>query len=277
MLKGLPASGKSTYARSLVDQGGWKRVNKDDLRKLIDNGRWSGKREKFILEVRDNIIEKSLERGLNVVVDDTNLVPKHETRLKQLADNHGAEFSVKFFDIDVQEAIKRDLNREGSVGADVIKKMYRDYIMVKPENQRVEWLEDTVICDIDGTLAKMVSRHPFEWEKVDQDDLVRPVADLINDLFNISKTRIILVTGRDGSALKKTKQWLFDKKVNYDFIFSREEGDTRPDYEVKKEIYDKNIKDRYNIRFVIDDRPQVVRMWRELGLFVMDVGDGIEF
>lgn len=36
VLKGLPASGKSTYAKELVNKG-WKRVNKDDLRAMIDD------------------------------------------------------------------------------------------------------------------------------------------------------------------------------------------------------------------------------------------------
>ena len=48
ILKGLPASGKSTYAKELVSKG-WKRVNKDDLRSMIDGGKWSKKNEEMRL------------------------------------------------------------------------------------------------------------------------------------------------------------------------------------------------------------------------------------
>src|SRR5207245_9019847 len=51
LLKGLPASGKSTYAKELVLKG-WKRVNKDDLRAMIDNGKWSHSNEDIIKEDR---------------------------------------------------------------------------------------------------------------------------------------------------------------------------------------------------------------------------------
>lgn len=54
----------------------------------------------------------------------------------------------------------------------------------------------------------------------------------------------------------------------------RPEGDERKDSIVKQEIYEKYIKDRYNVRFVLDDRNQVVDMWREVGLKVLQVAPG---
>ena len=52
VLRGLIASGKSTYAKQLVEKLGWKRVNKDDLRAMVDNSIWSDKNEKEILTAR---------------------------------------------------------------------------------------------------------------------------------------------------------------------------------------------------------------------------------
>lgn len=51
----------------------------------------------------------------------------------------------------------------------------------------------------------------------------------------------------------------------------RTNNDNRSDEIVKRELYEKNIKNKYNVRFVVDDRPKVVRMWRSLSLFVFDV------
>ena len=46
MTKGLPASGKSTWAKQYLDDNpGTKRVNKDDLRAMLDNGKWSKRNE----------------------------------------------------------------------------------------------------------------------------------------------------------------------------------------------------------------------------------------
>ena len=63
MMRGLPASGKSTAAKKLVDKyGNCTRVNKDDLRSMLDNGRYSRSNEQFVLKVRDFIIENALQK-----------------------------------------------------------------------------------------------------------------------------------------------------------------------------------------------------------------------
>jgi hypothetical protein len=51
-------------------------------------------------------------------------------------------------------------------------------------------------------------------------------------------------------------------------------GDMRNDSIVKEEIYEEHIKPRFNVRFVLDDRDRVVKMWRENGLKVLQVAEG---
>jgi predicted kinase len=65
MLKGLPASGKSTYAKKLA-QDGYVRVNKDDLRAMLHAGKWSKINEKQVLATRDQIVRDSLFAGKSV-------------------------------------------------------------------------------------------------------------------------------------------------------------------------------------------------------------------
>ncbi|MFP5226446.1 MAG: AAA family ATPase, partial [Acidobacteriota bacterium] len=74
--------------------GAYKRVNKDDLRAMLDSGRWSRENEKMVLQFRDHIIVEALKSGKHVIVDDTNLALKHEGRLRQLATENGAAFEV---------------------------------------------------------------------------------------------------------------------------------------------------------------------------------------
>ena len=51
----------------------------------------------------------------------------------------------------------------------------------------------------------------------------------------------------------------------------RSRGDKRPDQVIKKEIYDKYIKDKFNVLCVFEDRDKVVEMWRDEGLLCNQV------
>lgn len=277
MLKGLPASGKTTYAKQLLTVGNWKRVNKDDLRAMLDNYRWSKQNEKFVLELRDKIISDALYRGLNVVVDDTNFNPKHEEDFLRIAEMSRVGFEVKFFDTPIEDCIERDLKRPVSVGERVIRQMYDQYLKPKPEvyvpPTDKPW---AVLCDIDGTLAHGigVTRKPYEWDKVETDTIDPVVADLLTNLYSDGVTRIILMSGRDGSCRGKTEDWLHKMGVPYDHLHMREEGDNRKDFIIKRELFDKHIRNDFEVSFVLDDRNQVVDMWRQMGLKVFQVAEG---
>src|SRR5579862_7251679 len=96
MLSGLPASGKSTLAREMLkNDANLGRVNRDELRKMIFNGRWSHYNEKIIVEVEKAIASVLLDHDRNIVVDDTNLSLKHR--------NLWAEFCSKYNSPDAEE------------------------------------------------------------------------------------------------------------------------------------------------------------------------------
>lgn len=269
MCKGLPASGKSTWAKEQQA----KRINKDDLRAMFDNSKWSSYNEKFVLKMRDLLIVEALLGGNNVIVDDTNLHPKHETRLKQLAKENKCGFEIKdFTDVPVEECIKRDLKRSNSVGEKVIRDMYNQFLKRKEEQYVPDkTLLKAFIFDIDGTLAIMGNRSPFEWSKVGLDTLNKPVYDVLWAL--LSNNEIIIVSGRDSVCRKETEKWLSDNKISYTELHMRPEGNNEKDSIIKKRIFD-DIKTRYNILGVFDDRNQVVEMWRSLGLTCFQVADG---
>jgi predicted kinase len=280
ILKGLPGSGKSTWAREQIENhpGSYKRVNKDDLRKMLDNSHWSKKNEQLVLLIRDRIILMALRDGKHVIVDDTNLNPEHEEHINTLVAKENVRVVVKFFDVDVNTCIERDLKRTSCVGQNVILDMYNKWLKVKPEMR--EWdpdLKDAVICDIDGTLALMKDRGPFDWDKVDRDELNRPIKHLLTALqcdgTGIGRRKVIIVSGRDSVCREKTLKWLEQKSIRFDELHMRPEGDMRKDAVIKKEIYDE-LKKKYNILFVLDDRNQTVEMWRQQGLTCLQVADG---
>lgn len=271
MLKGLPASGKTTYARELSDDG-WVRVNKDDLRAMLHNSKWSKNNEQQVLQLRDAIIENSFEAGKSVVVDDTNLASKHTDKLKQLAKDFGATFETKFFDTPIDECIKRDLGRLNSVGEKVIRQMHKQFLAVPEFYHPPEDKPSAIICDIDGTLAHMRNRGPYEWDKVLEDTLDDAVKELL-DVCELAY-QIILVSGRDGVCRSKTEEWLSYYNVKYDRLLMRVEGDNRKDSIVKRELFDKYIRQEYQVQFVLDDRNQMVETWRGMGLKCFQVADG---
>jgi hypothetical protein len=94
---------------------------------------------------------------------------------------------------------------------------------------------------------------------------------MLNSIKCKDDITLIILSGREDKSKEHTCSWLKENKINFDNIYMRKTGDFRKDSIIKKEIYDEFIKDKYTVMGVFDDRPQVVRMWKELGLFVFNV------
>lgn len=293
MTKGLPASGKTTWAKEevLKSKGKTKRINKDDLRAMLDAGEWSDKNEAHILKVRDKLIIHYMSNGYNVIVDDTNLAEKHEKTLQELAQGFNAMFEVKdFTEVPLQTCLDRDSARPNSVGAKVIKGMHRQFLKGKYKPYEAPAynpdLPDCIIVDIDGTLAHMTGRLPYDYTLVHTDVVDEDVANIVrryaqrNIMEPTTDTYIIIVTGRDDTCKDVTLKWLADNNIPFDEFYMRdhtlvdENGNKLDDTIIKKAIYDEMIKPRFNVRFVLDDRDRVVKMWRKEGLKVLQVAEG---
>lgn len=276
ILKGLPASGKSTYAKEQLAKypGRYKRVSKDNLRAMLDDNRWSKANEKFILKVRDMLILAALQEGYHVIVDDTNLLPKHEQTIRELVKGLAVVEIQDFTDVPLETCIERDRHRQNYVGEAVIRKMYRDFLQPTPPVIAYNhMLPDAIIADLDGTLALLNGRNPYDASTCEQDALNEPVADIVKSHIQDGYLAI-LVSGRGEQHRPQTEQWLKRHSIRYHALYMRPEGDTRKDAEVKHEIYQQHIAGQYNIKFVLDDRQQVVNLWRSLGLVCLQVADG---
>lgn len=273
--RGLPASGKTTWAKEKVlsRPGAYKRINKDDLRALIDGGKWSRSNEDFIIQSRDCLVVLALTAGKHVIVDDTNLAPKHIDRLRQIARENDAQFEiVDFTNVPIEECIARDRKRSNYVGEKVIRDMYAQFLAPPvPRLDNNPTLPYCVIVDIDGTVALMNGRGPFDWHSVGSDLPNEAVCHLVRGLHD----KVIFVSGRDASCRDLTERWLCDQNLIAGCdLFMRPEGDQRDDRIIKREIYDREIAGKYNVRYVVDDRNKVVQMWRALGLTCLQVAPG---
>lgn len=290
--RGLPASGKSTWAR---EQPGLVRVNRDDLRGMLHGGRVTddalrGRAEKEVTQAHHAAIDALLIGGADVICDDTNLRSRVVRELAELAAKHGAAFTVRdFTDVPVDECVRRDALREGDehVGEEAIRSMHQRYLAGRALPLPLPVLDSSgvtyepppdaprvVLVDIDGTVALINDRSPYDVTRVLTDLPNTPVIAAVRAM-HAAGHGIVYCSGRTDDSREDTAAWL-DQHVGvpYEGLFMRVTGDQRRDNIVKQEIFDKEIRSRYHVVGVFDDRQQVVRMWRSLGLTVFQVAEG---
>ena len=139
-----------------------------------------------------------------------------------------------------------------------------------------------IVVDLDGTLCDIskrreyVTQSPKDWKmffKKMVDDIPNQWCLEIVNRF-VKDHQILLVTGRPREYEKATREWLATWNIQFDQLFMREEGDFRVDHIIKQEIYDRHIRERGRVLFVLDDRQQVVDMWRRNGVVCLQCDDG---
>lgn len=285
--KGLQGSGKSTWAKDFIKKNPtYKRVNRDDLRMMIDDIAFNPKKEKFITIQENAIIVETLKAGYNLIIDNMNLNPKTIPSYKKViadAGVNGVEYEVKdFTHVPLSKCIENDLKRPNSLGSDVIYNTYmkyfdvREHLSYQPDNTDAPDQRRTVPCiivDLDGTLAKMVGRSPFDWKSVGTDAVRSGIKFLVNTMYE-NGVRVFLFSGRDSVCKKETEDWLERHEIFYTKLAMRKEGDNRPDAIIKRELFEEHIVGNgYRVEFVVDDRPVMVRAWKEMGLTVLNVDD----
>jgi hypothetical protein len=145
-----------------------------------------------------------------------------------------------------------------------------------------------IVFDIDGTLANIEHRvgfvrtKPKNWKAFDAgipNDKVNPhVAAVFNALYNEGHD-IVFASGRSEDTRDATVAWLEANGFWWPaaHLYMRKSGDYRGDDIVKREILEQIVRG-FNRKpdMVFDDRPRVVRMWREEGIFVFNVYQGDE-
>jgi len=302
VLKGLPGSGKSTKALEIIRKNpDAVRVNRDLLREMfffIKRNRskgeeWTGAKEKVIKKSQDQIIRFLLDNHKTVIIDDCNLFQKGIERYKQIALEGNHKFEIVELNTSVDVCIKRDKKRSDGVGAAVIKDfairagIQKDNDCGAKEGEIITFPNEKkiVICDIDGTVSDVDHRLKYikgegkkDWDSffgaMNQDTLREGVAQLLS--LTYKDHPVVMVTGRPSSYREQTEAWLKKYKIDYRRLLMRKAGDYRPDYIVKEEILLKHF-NKDEIEVAIDDRQQILVVWRRNKINVIDVGQGDYF
>jgi len=297
LTRGLPGSGKSSFARKILEHSANDvvRLERDLLRDMLFNTRVpDGEREEVITKVQFSMAEAAASAGKSIIVSDMNLKAEYVRNWAKFAAKHNMKFETIEFDVPVDVCIARDAGRKGPefLGEDIIRSIAKRFLKkdkIQPVDVSKEleasWnivpveqdsnLPSAVLVDIDGTLAKMADRSPYDWHRVGEDSPVQAVIDAVSAAYQAG-SHIVVMSGRDGSCESITRDWLVTnlRKVSDFDLFMRAEGDNRKDDLVKYELFSNHIRGKYNVQYVLDDRDQVVKMWRALGLACFQVNYG---
>jgi len=144
-----------------------------------------------------------------------------------------------------------------------------------------------IIFDIDGTLADIshrihhIQNKPKNWKAFEKgipnDSPIPEVIELYKLFFSNKNHHMFIVTGRSDHLRQDTIDWLLKHGIYYDTLYMRKKGDYREDTIIKKEILYSILAQGFEVSMAFEDRPRLVRMYREAGIKTFDVGNGEEF
>lgn len=304
-MRGYSGSGKSTKAREIATETGAVVVNRDLLRLQLVGEWWTGDRndEDRVTIAESALATSFLKADTSVVVDATHLNPAYLKKWARISSRLGAEFEV----VDVHaptDVCKQRIYQRWSDAMGTEHARYLDPSVVDQQAKRFpveKWpvipavkpfevdpveprpdLTKAIIVDIDGTVADHEGvRSPFDYTTVSLDRPIHSIIQLVRDWAEVNPSAYVLfVSGRDDSCYADTVKWLTDHEIPFDSLFMRPtgardaNGNKLPDYIVKYDLFNEHIRGTYDVQFVLDDRDQVVDVWRRLGLKCLQVAPG---
>jgi len=183
--------------------------------------------------------------------------------------------------------LKRDL-RNAEIDAAIEAELLRDKLYGCDTE-----IEDipTVIFDIDGTLADITHRvHLAQAKKFNDffdamaDDVPNgPIVALLNGILNAGSLdtylQVIYCTGRPEKYRNVTQQFIDDVQVysrDCPLLMRPNKQRSVPDYKVKQDMLVGILEhvSKENILYAVDDRQQVVDMWRSNGITCLQCAVG---
>ena len=297
ILVGAPGSGKSTFARYFIRiEDNWVRVNRDDFRLMqFGDTLMSPFYEERITKMVEASVITLLKHHTNVIIDASNCSLRTLEDMIQAYTEY-ADISFKVFDLSVEELVKRCDKRCEQTGKFIPKSAIEKHVtQLQYTKEKFDFksipravkeatltyatqdssLPKAIICDLDGTLSLLNGRDPYDASSADEDGLNAPVASVLA-MAKAQGYKVILLSGREQLYREPTERFLLKHQIAYDLLLMRTTNDYRKDNVIKKELFQQEIAGKYFIEFLLDDRNQVVEMWRKdlhLPCFQVNYGD----
>lgn len=311
ILIGPPGSGKSTLAKShieavealgcpapvYVNQDTQKAEHKD----IFINAVYAGQdiivdRMNFNVQQRKTFVEIAKLKGYEI--EAIVICQSQETCLARMLvrENHPTIKDEKSARSALQTFMTKYEPPTAEEGIDKIQRIY-------PAGLK----QNCIVVDLDGTLCNIEHRRHFvrqpeghgilgRFDVVTEENPVKPFkknwagffAGIADDTLNawcaklvykfMDTHRIVFCSGRDENHRRVTTEWLkkhmnFEPRGDYE-LYMRHRNDSRHDYLVKEILLDFEILTRYKPLFMVDDRKQVVDMWRRRGFVCLHCEEG---
>lgn len=294
---GVPGSRKSTWAKEFVakDPANWMRINNDDFRKMANGCINNKKHDEVIRQTRLAMITAAATKKLNLVIDNLNLNKtawSDTVEAVRLA-NVDAKVYEKIFFVPLEQALEDNAKRIGparlddkiikqwwkiSGGEKLEKRTPKEEILIvnkglatKPFVQD-ESLPACAIFDLDGTMAIISHRSPYDASKCDADIPNTHVVNFAKLLHN-NNYKIFFFSGREDKHKTMTEEWLnkhFGKSYS---LHMRESENFEKDVHLKDRLFKTHVLNKFNCKAWVDDRLQIVKYVHEMGLPLFRVGD----
>lgn len=155
--------------------------------------------------------------------------------------------------------------------------------------EKTEVVQDTVVFDLDGTIAlndhrsHFLEKTPKDWTgyyKACVDDLPNHAVIASMAAHALAGHKLVIMSGRGQEAKQETTDWL-DKHVYPHLpegtkikILMRPVGMITSDVTLKSGWLKKGWVNPQAIICVYEDRDSVVKMWRDLGIACFQVAPG---
>lgn len=275
--KGLSFSGKTFWAKEKAKElGNCVVITKDDIRQEMGADLVKGIRvkESKVIEKRNEMIMKALEKGQNIISADTNFATRinHIANMKALVYpkyRNEYDFEVKdFTDVPFDTILERVKKTDRPEGADYWKR-----VVMEQKNQHIKppiveqdaTLPKCIISDHDGTIAHVSpNRTPYDGTHSHEDLENEIVCEYLRVMHEKGYT-IFVLSGLEDKYRPQRENWLNSHGVPYHELHMRKTGDQRKDCIIKDELFKEHIEGKYFIHAILDDRNQMTRYWIDKG------------
>jgi predicted kinase len=299
LTRGLPGSGKSTWAKQWVTQApGRVRVNRDDIREELFGKEYHGNQKKEaeekVTQVEHTRIIRALKEGKSVVSDNMHVNPRFLKAFYRMADQAGVKLGHRDFPITIEEAIRRNHNRDRQVPDDIIRKIAREHLGPNGEFHYFDgdYTPRPFVApavpgqmalgfDLDGSLSDTRNITHFvkrpkhrDFDSFHRHSFFTPANPEVLQILKDAQDNgfaILITTARSEKYREVSEQWLNNLGITPDNMFMRPNDDMRPDYEVKNDMYNEKIKPHYDLVRMVDDNIQAIDAWKKNGIAVTEV------
>ena len=279
VLVGPPGSGKSTLAKQMVT---------DSPESLVYINQDSQGKE------YENIFKQSLIKNENILIDRMNFSKEQRAKFLKPAKELGYCTEIVVLHECQKVCLERAIVRENhetikdeKSARSALNLFFSKYERVQNDEADVVtrkwpavWKEMVIVVDMDNTLSDATHREHFlqgakkDWKSFFLNMVNDPVnlwcKMLIIGMNATQEVKTVICSARPDDYRKQTSEWLQEHDIEHKDLFMRRRGDFRKDSIIKEIIYEFEIKSQYHVLFVVDDRKDVVNMWRSHGETVLD-------